>query len=478
LPFGRILKLEKTKLNYKMRKQVFTLFIALFIGVSAYAEKTSIHVFVKNYKQGAFVTLAAQGKLHKFELDDALKGVIKLDITKPQWARFAYMDSSSWVLLYLTPGNDVHIEMDANIQTGAPNRIGRQTTVTCEDGGVNDYIVNFQKNISNDHFAPFTAQDLNLTGTARVNRFYALLKQYEDEVDNATFSKEKKSIKAYTTYTIGSSYLNYIVKSKQRGLPYVQDDAYYNKLVSLIKEVSELEGNRIYYDFMRDANLYMYDRGNSTPVEYYTKATKKALEFKNMKSTQNTLISQYLFGCVQRYGIEGTEEMEKIFRETNTNPEAQLYLNSFLAPYKRIAKGAKSPSFNLKDVNGNMVSLESFKGAYVYIDLWATWCGPCKREFPFLKTLEHDYADKNIRFVSISTDRPQDADLWKNMVKEKELGGTQLHVNGDTSFTKAYRVNGIPHFILIDKEGNIVNSRAPRPSSTEIRTLLDSLKGL
>ncbi|TRZ42143.1 TlpA family protein disulfide reductase [Robertkochia solimangrovi] len=146
--------------------------------------------------------------------------------------------------------------------------------------------------------------------------------------------------------------------------------------------------------------------------------------------------------------------------------------------YKKIEKGVQSPEFTgYENHAGGSKSLSELKGEYVYIDVWATWCGPCKYEIPFLKTLEGDYHGKDIHFVSISIDEAKDHDKWVNMVNEKELGGIQLLADNawKSKFVQDYYINGIPRFILLDKEGKILDSDAPRPSSKEIREIFDSL---
>ena len=122
--------------------------------------------------------------------------------------------------------------------------------------------------------------------------------------------------------------------------------------------------------------------------------------------------------------------------------------------------------------------MNDLKGKYVYVDVWATWCGPCKREIPFLKEVEKAYHGKNIEFVSISVDKAKDHATWKKMVEEKELTGIQLFAENDwnSNFVKGYKINGIPRFILIDPAGKIVSPDAPRPSSDDLKVLLNELK--
>ena len=136
-------------------------------------------------------------------------------------------------------------------------------------------------------------------------------------------------------------------------------------------------------------------------------------------------------------------------------------------------KGQPSPAFNYENHKGGTTALADLKGKYVYIDVWATWCGPCKKEIPHLKALEKEYHGKKIAFVSISLDQNKDA--WTKMVTEQELSGIQLHYGGDQTFTTAYQVTGIPRFILLDPEGNVVDANAPRPSDAKMKELLNSL---
>jgi thiol-disulfide isomerase/thioredoxin len=135
-------------------------------------------------------------------------------------------------------------------------------------------------------------------------------------------------------------------------------------------------------------------------------------------------------------------------------------------------EGEPAIDFNYPDIEGNEISLTSFKGKLVYVDVWATWCGPCKAEIPSLQKLETDYHGKDITFMSVSVDTDKEA--WEKMVAEKELGGVQLWADGWSKITKDYAIFGIPRFMLFDSNGNVISTNAPRPSSDEIRELLEA----
>ncbi|NJB82614.1 TlpA family protein disulfide reductase [Wenyingzhuangia aestuarii] len=140
-----------------------------------------------------------------------------------------------------------------------------------------------------------------------------------------------------------------------------------------------------------------------------------------------------------------------------------------------LQKGDASPTFNYENYKGGTTNLTDLKGSYVYIDIWATWCPPCKAEIPFLKEVEEKFHKKNIKFVSISVDNPNAKNKWQDMIKDQNMGGIQLFANGDNSFMEAYQVTGIPRFILLDTEGNIVTANAPRPSDPNLTKILKEL---
>ena len=166
------------------------------------------------------------------------------------------------------------------------------------------------------------------------------------------------------------------------------------------------------------------------------------------------------------------------------NTQMVVYFQNAYADQLKSAPGTPSPAFtDYVDFKGGKKSLESFRGKFVYIDVWATWCGPCIQQIPFLQKLEEEYKNKNIEFVSISTDESRRSGgsweaaekKWRDFVKKKQMSGVQLWSGEDYSFQQAYKINAIPRFILIDPKGNIVDANAPRPSEPKLKELFTSL---
>lgn len=140
----------------------------------------------------------------------------------------------------------------------------------------------------------------------------------------------------------------------------------------------------------------------------------------------------------------------------------------------------KAPDFSLADINGKRFDLADFKGKYVYIDIWATWCGPCKVQIPFMKELEKQFHDAPIHFVSISLDKEEDKPIWKKMVRENQMSGVQLFAGKENNFGYDYQIQYIPTFLILDKDGNIMIDRAPAPMDYQTgeinQQLVDILK--
>jgi thiol-disulfide isomerase/thioredoxin len=169
------------------------------------------------------------------------------------------------------------------------------------------------------------------------------------------------------------------------------------------------------------------------------------------------------------------------FKNNFIESEEEEYIfirNYFIQQYAKNQRmlemiGKAAIDFTYPDMDSNMVSLSDFKGSYVYVDVWATWCGPCTYQIPFLLQLEEDYHDANIIFMSVSLDVENAKQKWIDMINDKNMGGVQLFANGWSQICKDYVINSIPRFMLFDPDGNIISVDAVRPSSDEIRETFD-----
>lgn len=176
-------------------------------------------------------------------------------------------------------------------------------------------------------------------------------------------------------------------------------------------------------------------------------------------------------------GIAGNERYVDIYRQYVTDSAKLCQLDRVYKQYEKVAAGQPCPDFRLKDIDGKEVKLADLAGKYVYIDLWATWCGPCKGEMPALALLEEQFEGRGIEFVSISVDRNRDIELWKKTVADMKLEGIQLHLGENWDWLKNFMPVGmsVPRFILLDKEGKIINANMSRPSDKATAQKLEEL---
>jgi thiol-disulfide isomerase/thioredoxin len=170
-------------------------------------------------------------------------------------------------------------------------------------------------------------------------------------------------------------------------------------------------------------------------------------------------------------GIGGIGDQLQAYYALAKNSDQLTEIKTTVAQWEAIQPGKPAPDFKVVDMQGVEHTLAEYRGKYVYIDFWATWCGPCKIEIPHLKDLYEEYKDSNLAIMSISVDRDKSA--WEKMVTEEGFSWLQFH--DATMENDKYIVKYIPTFVLIGPDGNIINCRAPRPSEPELKIVLEGL---
>lgn len=175
-------------------------------------------------------------------------------------------------------------------------------------------------------------------------------------------------------------------------------------------------------------------------------------------------------------GPGAVDSLYEDYIHSSSNASYVNTLKETMNEWSEIMPGMEVPDFEFENIDEEKVNLSDLNGKLVYIDVWATWCGPCLAEHPYWEELVEEYQDKEVHFLAISIDAKREP--WEKMVEEKELSGIQWFagVGWEAEFATHMRVRGIPRFILLDREGKILDVSAARPSGTIRKTLDKNLE--
>lgn len=303
-----------------------------------------------------------------------------------------------------------------------------------------------------------------------------LLKARKFAADDKFLKMEEGRI----TYFYANAFLMYPVSHTYltQDTTLVLGKDYYNTLRQYVKEDDDLADNDEYRNYMIET-AHVFDEAGKNIRQLYPKVLAEMSYIgENTKSdkVRESLIHFLAFTYVEGNGVENITDLQNLYYTYVTSPRLNDIFKKACAKWDKAAVGRPSPMFKGVDVNGKEMTLRDFRGKYIYIDMWATWCGPCQKELPFLKKLEEKFKGRNIVFVGLSID--QDKAKWAARVKSGALSGTQLYIGKGSKFQSDYRISGIPRFILLDPNGRIVNPDMTRPSSEDTEKILNSQSGL
>lgn len=170
----------------------------------------------------------------------------------------------------------------------------------------------------------------------------------------------------------------------------------------------------------------------------------------------------------------GVERFNALCTDDSLRQQVNAEYAEYLRVYGNLMPGKPAPDFEIIDADGKKCRISDLRGKYLFIDIWATWCAPCRDEIPFMAQLqEHFTGDGRITLISISVD--SNVKTWKKFLKKEQPGWPQYVADRKTNefLEKEYRIYGIPHFMLIDPEGRFVSYAFTRPSDPDCIKLIE-----
>lgn len=434
--------------------------VLLLISLFSCSRPDSVQVSGRVENGDSIVSIWVEDSIYTFLLDenDFFSGTILL-----KNSGYATLLHNS-LNLYLSPGEDLEIYVNAKNFSSSLYFRGSL-------GGINSYLKEQEVAVffDKDYYA--------LSENDFVRKMQVLIdektKLLEAKNFDGSFTNLEKERIRYSVAERVSFYPIYKKRTEQNA-DYRPGKVFTDFLSSFALNNEELFGTKDYRSFLLNYVYLQGSRGNGTGENYSDGIADYILSTITNSTIKDFLLTEIVYRHIwENNGLSGADYLLKVFHRECSDQNKIAYIDEMASHWERLLPGRPAPSFTLNDVEGREIHLSDYLGSYLYITVWATWCVPCKSELPYLNLLQKEYEYKNIKFLTVAIDDPSDQKAWRSFLEQHRYVGTHTIVNEAGKFNENYMIISVPRFILIDPDGVIVNSNAPRPSGP-IRQLLES----
>ena len=413
------------------------------------------------------VVAVCHNDIHALKLDE--DGTAVLDLSGIDAAYIALYHGREYIRLYVEGGDVASLTFDGGDMAGSFVLEGGKSAAA--------------RYLNNVKLIPLPDEDFALTFDEYKEHLSAKESDAVKLLEAMDLSGEgdfKKVETARIKYAYGSALLMYPVGHMiMSGNPgFTPEQGYYDFIATYVVEDKLLLALDEYREFVAEA-MHVLDADNRDITEIYPKTLAQmryAAEHLNDPQVRAVIMHHIATRYVDNFGVKDIDELKNLYYTYVTDPALAAAFEAKFERWDLSRPGRMSPGFNAVDLDGKVWRLTDFRGKYVYIDMWATWCAPCRQEMPYLKQLEAQFKDAQIVFLGLSVD--SDKSKWEKMASSGDLTGTQLYLGTQSSFQEAYRIEGIPRFILLDKDGVIISNDMSRPSDPKTAETLNSLEGI
>lgn len=391
-------------------------------------------------------------------------------------ARFVYIRiQGRTVMLYLKPGAEIQITIDAANAQEVPLIEGRGDL---ESRFLVSYLIEMEKLHSRAVLLNRAGQMNPAEFSEAAEKGYtdrmAFLENYPDydNLDNdfvvtmrANIMYEKYNL--LLEYPMAFSYFN-----PEAGTPQLPDDFFgFLEKEGLIDDA--FTRSRTYFRFLQlYLNRLLEQEGTAETELHYVERMFNMADRALAGLSREMILAEMVIMGLDFMELEAAEALHQRFLTNTADASIREVVQLAYDKVMALAPGQPAPQFTLADINGQQVSLSDFAGKVVYLDFWASWCGPCMREVPYAKELKkrmENETDLVFLYISVDTDETS----WRSTVAHHQIEGIHLNVPGfNHQVPEAYNLKGVPTFFLIGRDGKIINNRPPRPSSPEIDQVL------
>lgn len=459
----------------KKCKVLLLILLTVFACSNEKNGKTLITGTIKKYEGEIQLQASGIDLKNKILADNTFKFLIEL--SKPDYLKLK--TDNAEITLFLFPDDKIHINFDNSDWLSTLEYSGSRVN---EQMYLKDY-TKYYNSVADtfDMTAYYSLEPVKFLITVDHYKqfFIDKLNAVKNDLNDEFVSIEQTRIK-YLWYFDKNTYpKNHEMYTKAKAqLP----ENYFDYLKDVNLNDSTLLNLNDYTDFLKtfvEMKLYYVLNDNDDKKNDKSFKIKKKLEIIEKYFT-NYQIRDYMLGKTLYAGIEDlavdSTDIDN-FERMCKNQDIVFSIRNKYNSVSNILKGKSAPKFLLNLDDGRKINLNDFKGKYLYIDIWSTYCAPCIREIPYLNRLENEYQNKNIVFLGVCVESKKEH--WEKIMNEKNPSGIQIWLDKEQSkkFKDDFLVTAQPTYILIDRNGDYIDSRAPRPSEN-IRELIDSLEGI
>ncbi|HSV89110.1 MAG TPA: TlpA disulfide reductase family protein [Bacteroidales bacterium] len=379
------------------------------------------------------------------------------------------------VMLYLAPGAKVNVTLDETNPDAAP-------VVEGEGALESQFLVSYAIEVERKHNRAIV---LNMAGYLSAEEFLDTASQgYNDKM---TYLENHENFRKFDKDFVSLMQTNFLYEKYNLLLEYPMAFSYFNP------DAGEPQLPEGFYSFLENEGLFSDQYAKSRPYFRFLQLYLNRKMEETGDANSDLSFAEQMFNLAEKelpglsremvlaemvimglgfMELDAATALHNRFMAVASNPSIiDIVLGEYDA-VMALAPGQPAPQFTLSDIDGHPVSLSDYAGKVVYLDFWASWCGPCLREIPYAKELKKRLENEtDLVFLYISVDTDEAA--WRNAVAQHQIQGVHLNVPGfDHEVPKAYNLRGVPTFFLIGRDGKIINNRPPRPSNPQIDQVL------